>query len=270
MIDQDGNTILHRAVIDGLTETAAQLISQSQVDPNQKNFLGYTPLQLARFLGRSECLALLGHQAPPCYYLQHKEAQFSERVTEKKFGEVMQISPLTTLCFLDYQTLRRVTLQVKDGLERDQIADEAHWVGTLFQKEILEGEIPNVTISWINPNVGYGVFANQDFKSGSFLGIYSGYVKPLHWYQIIPNDYCFRYPTRHWAWRRYTIDAEKSGNHTRYINHSSQPNLECLYVYTHPLLYLVFRSICDIKKGSQLLFDYGPEYWKHRKTPQHL
>ena len=65
----------------------------------------------------------------------------------------------------------------------------------------------------------------------------------------------------------YTIDAKHKGNITRFINHSYEPNLEPLGVFSRGVMHIILRTKKWIKKGQQITYDYGPQYWKKREKP---
>ena len=56
------------------------------------------------------------------------------------------------------------------------------------------------------------------------------------------------------------IDSEKEGNKTRYINHSTNPNLCQQYIYVNGEKKIAFYAIRDIYAQEELLFDYGDDY----------
>lgn len=64
------------------------------------------------------------------------------------------------------------------------------------------------------------------------------------------------------------IDAQDSGNHTRFINHSFKPNLEPVSVYFHGLIHIIIYASKTIASGAQLCYDYGEDYWKKRGKPK--
>lgn len=112
----------------------------------------------------------------------------------------------------------------------------------------------------VNPSVGFGVFAGESILKGTFLGNYVGEVIP---YEAVENNrYLFGILSDasdvHGG---VCITAHEWGNQTRFVNHSSKPNVNA---YTRVLegwaeTYFVAKE--DILPGGQLLLDYGPDYW---------
>ena len=52
----------------------------------------------------------------------------------------------------------------------------------------------------------------------------------------------------------YDVDASTHGNEARFINHSCEPNCQAVN-YDDEEIWI--ESICDIKKGEELTYDYG-------------
>jgi len=125
---------------------------------------------------------------------------------------------------------------------------------------------PPIYIKWIDDTMGYGVFADNDIEKDAFIGEYAGVVRRLYRNHPDHNAYCFHYPTKLWSLNYYTIDAKNQGNITRFINHSDQPNLQplCL-IDKNKILHLMLVAKCTIPKDTQLVFDYGPDFWARRK-----
>lgn len=122
-----------------------------------------------------------------------------------------------------------------------------------------------VTIQYINREIGYGVFANEDIPPYSTLHHYVGVLMLDD--DINPNhDSTFSFTD----YKAFSIDAMKQGNWTRFMNHSGEghPSTNVIpwehYLPEGPRV--VFTSgRYGIKKGKQLLYSYGDEYWIERK-----
>jgi SET domain-containing protein len=69
---------------------------------------------------------------------------------------------------------------------------------------------------------------------------------------------------------KYVIDATSGGNHTRFINHSNEPNVEIKSAIVKNLLRIIVIAIKPIKKEEQLLCHYGDEYWQDLKVKHGL
>ncbi len=122
-----------------------------------------------------------------------------------------------------------------------------------------------VEIRFINPVVGYGVFAKENIAPYSTLHHYVGVLmidKKIH-----PDDnstFSFTH------YKTYSINAMKKGNWTRFMNHSPDGNPKTNVIpweyYLPEGPRIVFTSgRFGIKKGMQLLYSYGDDYWEDRK-----
>ncbi len=98
---------------------------------------------------------------------------------------------------------------------------------------------------------GLGLFADQDIAKGVCIIEYIGrQIKGEEEYTST-SKYLFEVNSR------LTIDGRDRKNTARYINHSCKPNCE-------PIIYksrVYIFSIKKIKKGEELVYDYGKEYW---------
>lgn len=119
-----------------------------------------------------------------------------------------------------------------------------------------------IDVKYISRRVGYGVFAKEDIRPG-VVGIYTGELKKVNHYS--KSRYLFSFTTK--VLNDIMIDGEKKGNWTAFINHnpsdSKKTNLIVREYFYKGLPYIVFWATKKIKKGSQLLYDYGESYWEN-------
>lgn len=159
------------------------------------------------------------------------------------------------------------------GLEKQKnggISKESEKLGKKFMKKIDASYIPKVSIRWIKESVGYGLFSEEEIKKGSYVGEYTGIVRRNDRRYFEPlNNYCYEYPVPDDIGRSFVIDATE-GNLTRFINHSSTPNLKPIHVFYDGFYHLIFIAISHIGKGIQLSYDYGQSYWYIRERPLNL
>lgn len=127
-----------------------------------------------------------------------------------------------------------------------------------------------------------GVYARQDIPTGTFVCEYVGQYLPEADLLRTDSEYIFTFKPPY----KYALDAERYGNVGRFINHShTHPNLvvafdnrsnELMREYAEEtdesrraavraragltLPRLFFYSIEPVKKGKQLLFDYGANF----------
>lgn len=122
-----------------------------------------------------------------------------------------------------------------------------------------------ISIQLINPVVGYGVFAKEDIPPYSTLNHYTGLLMlddEIH----ADHDSTFSFTD----FKTFSIDAMKHGNWCRFMNHCAEgesKNNAIPWEYYHeegPRI--VFTSgVRGIKKGEQILYSYGDEYWQEKE-----
>ena len=117
--------------------------------------------------------------------------------------------------------------------------------------------------------MGWGVKALVDIPKGGFVCEYVGEIISDAEAEQRENDsYLFDLENRDGD--TFCIDANKFGNVTRFINHSCDPNLTPVKVFTsHQDLrfpHIAMFASREIKKGDILGFDYGEKFWviKHK------
>lgn len=175
----------------------------------------------------------------------------------------------TKLEFESPKILSDLLRQGEKFYEKGELTLEQVWLGKYFQKEISSGMVPNVALHYIDPKLGWGVFASQDLKKMQFVAEYVGKVRKRQ-KKDEKNAYCFEYIVTSGAATPYTIDASEQGALARYINHSDHPNLEASLATFEHLSHVILYVKEPIAKGTQLCYDYGPDYWSKRKPPLSL
>lgn len=156
------------------------------------------------------------------------------------------------------------SIHAKGKLPRGQL-----WNGYYYKNGIESLFFPKVVIRWIDPCIGWGVFAAKAFKRGEFIAQYSGKVRKRK-SKDRKNAYCFEYMLSPSISTDYIIDAQDQGSIARFINHSNKPNLTSMLVTLHWTNHVLLVANGEIREGAQLCFDYGPDYWSSRMTPQNL
>lgn len=172
----------------------------------------------------------------------------------------------TKLEFENPKILSDLLRQGEKLYEKGELTLEQIWLGKYFKKEILAGANPNVALRYINRELGWGVFAAQDLKKMQFIAEYVGKVRKRR-KEDEKNAYCFEYVIANGISTPYTIDASEQGALARYINHSASPNLEASLATFEHLSHVILYAKEPIAKGTQLCYDYGPDYWSKRKAP---
>jgi uncharacterized protein len=259
---------LHKAVIEDHPEIIKQLKDSDW--KNQVDQHGFTSLDLARLLGRRRCEELLRQEATSFSFkvLLKGETSFSTlglREFEKKFH--LTYRPFLT--FPSYQILQEVIQNCPYFFRFEWLLGSSSKLEVHYQSQLSKAVFADTYVKWTNPQLGYGLFTDVDLPEKSFIGEYTGIVRRIDKSDPKLNGYCFHYPTRFWSVNYFVIDALHEGNLARFINHSSQPNLQPLWLVNRRVLHLVFITNQFIAKGSELTFNYGADYWLRRQKIAH-
>ncbi len=119
-----------------------------------------------------------------------------------------------------------------------------------------------VEARFIDDKVGYGVFAKKRIPKGTVLGMYTGKLKLLA--GDSHSKYLFSFHAK--ALKDVLIDGKNTGNWTGLMNHSpaksAKTNVDVKEFFYNGLPYIIFYAYKPIKKGDQLLYDYGDDYWE--------
>ena len=119
-----------------------------------------------------------------------------------------------------------------------------------------------VEIRHISKTVGFGVFAKVNIPPYSILNHYAGLLT-LDKEIDINNDSTFKFSDI----KKYSLDAAKQGNWCRFMNHcrerDKRTNATAWEHYSEWGPRIIFTANHrGIKKGTQLLYSYGDEYWE--------
>lgn len=186
-----------------------------------------------------------------------------------EFEQLMQILFVPQLTFSDEALLHKITQKTLKFHKKNQLSRQQLWLGSYFAKEIAEPNLPPVSIKWIDSQIGWGVFATSPIKKMTFIGEYGGIVRKRRRVDT-KNAYCFEYTIAEGRDSPYVIDACDQGGMIRFVNHSSEPNLLCQLATLNGISHVIFVAKETIQAGSQLLYDYGPNYWTYRDEPLDL
>lgn len=104
---------------------------------------------------------------------------------------------------------------------------------------------------------GLGLYADEDIPKGiCFIEYVGRQIKGEEEYTS-NSKYLFE------VHARKTIDGRARSNTARYINHSCRPNAE---PETYKGRVFIFTTK-NIKKGEEICYDYGKEYWNDHIKP---
>lgn len=254
---------LHLAVInDDLA--AIELLKNNPDLLMRKNWLGFTPFELAELLGRSRASEILKprikHEIP---ILMKGKAKL-EYVSIQVFSELFDLRYLSSLLFEDVKLLEEVVANCP-LLLRTFIGEEHRSLAASLRGRLFGGAVTPVSIRWINEALGYGLFAELPIKKDAFIGEYVGRVRKTGRLHPDLNGYCLHLPSRFWSWNYYLVDAEKACNELRFANHSDRPTMRPIALVDRGLLHIGLFALSDINPGDELTFNYGKDYWRHRK-----
>jgi uncharacterized protein len=186
------------------------------------------------------------------------------------FERAFAIRYLAQLQFADLKTYQAIQKRCRNALLHQWITPRQKWLGNYYAME-MQGEVPlDLTIRWIDGTVGYGVWTNQPIAASAFVGEYTGLIRKRALWGRWNNLYCFDYTTGPWKSTSHVIDSQGCGNHTRFINHSFDPNLKLVSVYYKGMMRVILYALANIPANTQLCYDYGQEYWAKRGKPLKL
>lgn len=219
----------------------------------KKNRWGLSAKDLILFLGRE-----------PLYGFVECESTLG--IEKKSFEDKFHVRYLNHLEFEKYEILSWSLRKTEKCKEKKSVDLGNKWSMALFQKELAFGKQPKISLKWISPLIGHGIFAGEDIPALSYIGEYTGIVRRrrLHGDQF--NHYIFGYvigPSE----TPFVIDAKDQGNLMRFVNHSDEPNLTSRWMIFQGMSHVILFANRFIPKGGQLTYDYGPNYWRKRSMP---
>ncbi len=186
------------------------------------------------------------------------------------FEKVFQVRYLQGLEFLNDKVQKKLQARYKKALKKEWITPRQKWLGAYYAPG-LEGKIAlDLTIRWIDGIIGYGVWTNREIPPHMYIGEYAGVLRRRRWWGRWDNLYCFDYAIGERRSSSFVIDAQDASNHTRFMNHSFDPNVEPISVDYRGQIHVIFRTKKKIAAGAQLCYDYGEEYWERRSKPAFL
>lgn len=246
---------LHQAILkDDLSFLEKE--GQNPVYAFERDNLGFNAKELALLLGKMQLSRVLGWHGPSQILVDGKGMPLQE--FEKEF----QIKYVPTITFSDYDALLR-GLRETPYLFRFSTTMKRR--GIFYKEDIFKGVFQECNVRYIDAVIGCGLFAEKEVYEGAYVGNYAGRV--VNWDKPLDTDttYLLHYPTSFFSMHLHVIDAGKTGNLSRFINHSDYPNLRPEYIIDRGLLHIVLFANQTILPGDQLTVDYGRDYWMQRK-----
>jgi hypothetical protein len=188
----------------------------------------------------------------------------------KDFERVLRIRYLKNLEADSLKTHEKIRNKCEKAYASEWITPRQKWLGAYYAKELRAPPPLDLTIAWMNDRIGYGVWTSRTIEPRTFVGEYIGVLRRRRFFGRWSNHYCFDYTIGPHRSSSFVIDCQKAGNHTRYINHSYQPNLDLTSVYFDGMMRVILIANREIPAGAQLCYDYGEDYWAKRGRPLNL
>lgn len=199
-----------------------------------------------------------------------KNSSNLSKLTPSEASSAFGIQWQTELSFESEAARSKAVSMTSKAIRKKQLTEREKWLAARYHEEITRGYTPRLEIRYINDLFGYGVFAAEPLEEGDYIGEYTGLVRKRTPRIDRANDYTFEYAIGEWGRNPFIIDASRSGNITRFINHGDEPNLESLSVYANGLMHIILLATKDIEVGEQLSYHYGDIFWKKRKGASRL
>ena len=118
---------------------------------------------------------------------------------------------------------------------------------------------------------GYGLHAKESLEPNCFVGEYTGVLRKDDLRQSTKDAYKCSYPGLMDS-RPVFLTARDQGSLMRFANHSSDgANMRFVVLDGEDGWYhIVLVTLGKVEAGSQLLVDYGPQYWRDKEAPVDL
>ncbi len=150
---------------------------------------------------------------------------------------------------------RKIAEQRKEDL---QIAKDWQFYFSQRKSRRLDPlDLPLTIQTATDPSMGLGVFATENLPRGFIVGEYSAIVSQS---RNKSGGYVFNLSTDSEMGERWCYDARFRRNHTAFLNHSTNPNVDCYEYYDKEGPRIVFYLIRPVAQGEELMINYGSQY----------
>lgn len=191
------------------------------------------------------------------FKVQFKDDSKILQLSREELEQAFHFTFSTTLSFESEDEKRKMIANCPYSIKYEWLLGSGSQLEESYREAFLRNDFIDTYVKWIDPVIGYGLFADFDIQEQSFIGEYVGVLRAVDKKKPQLNPYCFHYPTRFWSYHPCIIDAECEGNLARFINHSLQPNLQPLWILEQGVLHLIFYAKKSIAAGDELTFNYG-------------
>lgn len=215
------------------------------------------------------------------------ECEVNQKIMIREHDKILQVYPDEFL--REYGVIWTDNVVWSDELTEGsgELNDWARWVldneAKLYQtkaesdvllKILMLGQrspilLPKLYLSFVSDVIGHGVFAHQCIYNGDFINEYIGEFGLTRDSEKQDSPYliekdCLDENVNWW------IDSQRTGNYSRFINHSNSPNSKLYFTFFKGRYRVFAMAIKDIEPDEQILFDYGDDYWSHTQEPIEL
>jgi hypothetical protein len=136
-----------------------------------------------------------------------------------------------------------------------------------FSAKVSDSYLADIYVKFIDDELGYGMFANKDIKSGELIGEYTGVIDSSD--NVHDHSWSWSFPSNIYKPElnipEVSVDSKFSGNALRFVNHSDSPNSEMRRIFLDGIVRTLYIANKDIARDAQIFVSYGSAYWSHRK-----
>ncbi|MBI3901115.1 MAG: hypothetical protein HY324_03065, partial [Chlamydiia bacterium] len=90
------------------------------------------------------------------------------KVSIAEFEKEMGCRLIPHLQIKDVSLLHKIAKKTRKLHQKGELTRRQLWFGSYYRQEITSFYLPDVVFRWINPEIGWGVFANRPFRKGEF------------------------------------------------------------------------------------------------------
>lgn len=204
---------------------------------------------------------------PTLETLQHnKDQKFIHHNGIKKLCE--------TYLGMKYLYKPKIELSSIENKTKNDLKDMDNYIDneSKYGQLIIDNKMADIYVKFMDDEVGYGVFANNDIESGDFIGEFTGVIKKDD--DIDDTTWAWSYPSDEYKDElkipKAAVDAKWQGNGMRFVNHSDNENVGVTRAFVDGFFRTIYYAQKNIKKDSELLVNYGKAYWSHRRKKRNL
>lgn len=255
-LDEKGNSRLHRAIEENDPETVSVLLEYG-ANPLLPNNEGLTPIDFACYLQRPACRQVLELHESETFYLQTEN--IITPVPRYEMEEIFHFTHSDHLLFPCIETIEYVSYLTANFISEKQ-QKLALSFGEKYANQIQKGQTADLFVSFVDNDIGYGLFSKKTIEKGSYIGEYVGeIIQPLKGQD---PSYQMKYILDTINGQALIIDAKKKGNLLRFANHEENGNIQPVIAHLHNLIHVIFLASRPIQAHEQLCYDYGRGHWK--------